>query len=430
MKNFKFYCKLITFSSVCLISPMVSAQDDLEIRKKAMKDSDERLQGVYERNLPNKKEASVVRNYPEEFRVIRENAQKKENEIAQKQAEYQRISEEYAAMLVEDKISHEKRVETINKQQQPFLNYLGSALPHINVFDKADWYTDRLFVLIEGPKVRKLNYREVKELNYSAATTALTTFDAVKTNATYEDLMALLDEGKLLFHSTRTRINYIYERFPEQTKATELFELNFLPYYYGANRSFVIPAEKINNFIDAPMYYPPTYFDTGSDKENIEITGRFVALTNKYPNEGLSAAKKARYHINPFVIFAQSLNSDKVAPEKITKLKNENYWRAIYCFNTEENLVEAFSWLNCQKDMYAKLKSLTPEDWLAMGSGIYTLKHLEAKFLIKGLLGGGEMKYWDDLSKKYKSINNAVTIMDKEIAKERKAKEKIERQNK
>ena len=429
MKNSTLNLRLIAFSSVLLLNQFVFAQDDNEKRQKALKETNEQLQGVYERNLPNKKSSSV-RNYSDEIRIARESAQKKENEIIQKQEEYEQIEKEYAAFIVKDRISHEERIEAIRKKQEPFIDFLATNLPNINAFDKLDWYNDHLFIMIEGPKVKKLNDKEVQELNYAAASTALTTFDAVKTTATYDELLSLLDEGKLLFHSTRTRIGYLNERFPAQTKATELFELNFLPYYYGANRSYLLPPEELNNFIDAPMYYPPTYFETGSRNEKKEISKRFVDLTNKYPKEGLLAAKNVRIHLNPFVSYAQLLGTTENTPEKIIQLKNDNYWRAIYSRNNTANLKEAFGWLNCQKDMYAKLKNLSPEDWLAMGSGVQTLSRLEAKFIIKGLLDGNEAIYNDKLSNKYKNLKKAEDMWNKQIDKEYKEEKRLERKNK
>lgn len=405
------------------------AQDANELRQRAAKINEAQLNRTYQNNLPNAR-GSSVRDVSADIRLAREAAQKQENEIAQKQAEYERIKVGYEAAVAAEKIRHEERVEAITKQQEPFLNYLGTQLRNISIFDKADWYTDHLFVMIEGPKVRKLNYAEVKELDYAAASTAITTFDAVNAKATYPELIALLDEGKLLFHSTRTRIASFYERFPEHTKETELFELTLLPYYYGANRSFLQPAEEIENYIDAPMYYPATYFETGSPNENREIAARFVALTDKYPEEGLAAAKNARAHLNPFISYAESLKSDSGTQEKIIALKNENYWRAIHTRNDKKHLAAAFGWLNAQKDMYDKLKSLNPEGWLGMGSGVYTLSHLSTTFMIKGLLGGDPAPYFDLLSNKYKNLKKAVAISDKELEKKRKAEDKLERQKK
>lgn len=426
MRSSKLYTQLIVFSFACLLSQTVFAQTENEKRQKANKENDEHLKRVYENNLPNAKGSSLS-NVSEDIRIAREAAQKKENEIVQKQAEYEQTKKELAVYAAEDKIRHEERVQAIKKQQQPFMNYLGTELPNIKLFDKVDWYTDHIFIAVEGPKVKRLNNKEVKELDYAAASTALTTFDAVKTKATFEELVSLLDEGKLLFHSTRTGIAYLYERFPEQTKATELFELDFLPYYYGANRSFLVPAEEIK-YTTAPMYYPPTYFEMGDRNENKEIAERFVALTNKYPKEGLKAAQKARTHLNPFISYAQLLNSDNTPPEKIIELKNENYWRAIYSINNIEHLQEAFSWLNSQKDMKAKLEKLSPEEWLNMGNGIYTLYHLDVIFMIKGIFGGGEVGYHDILSNKYKNLKKARAIKDKEIDKKNKEEERLERQ--
>ena len=207
-----------------------------------------------------------------------------------------------------------------------------------------------------------------------------------------------------------------------------MLDLGFLPYYYGANRQFLEPAEETNNYYDAPMYYPPTYFETGNRNENKEIAERFVALTNKYPKEGLKAALEARRHLNPFVSYAQLLNSDNTPPEKIIELKNENYWRAIYSINNIEHLKEAFSWLNSQKDMKAKLEKLSPEEWLNMGNGIYTLYHLDVIFMIKGIFGGGEAGYHDILSNKYKNLKKAKAIKDKEIDQKNKEEEKLKRQ--
>ena len=405
------------------------AQDANELRQREAKINEAQLNRVYQNNLPNAR-GSSVRNVSEDIRLAREAVQKQEYELAQKQAEYARIKEDYDAVVAKDKIRHEQRVEAIRKQQQPFLNYLGTELPNISIFDKGDWYTDHLFVMIEGPKVTKLNYAEVNELDYLAASTAINTFDAVKTNGTYPELLALLDEGKLLFHSVRNRIAFLYERFPQQTKETELFELALLPYYYGANRPFLAPAEELENYIDAPMYYPPTYFETGSGKENKEIAARFVALTNKYPKEGLAAANNARRHLNPFVLYAQSLNTDNGTPEQIIALKNENYWRAVHTKNSKTHLTEAFNWLNTHKDMFDKLKNLSPEGWLDMGSGVYTLSHLNTTFMIKGLLGGDPVPYYDLLPNKYKNLKKAVAIKDKEIEKKRKEDEKLERQKK
>ena len=403
------------------------AQDANELRQRAAKINETQLNRTYENNLPNAR-GSSVRDVSADIRLAREAVQKQEYELAQKQAEYARIKEDYAAVVADNKIRHEERVEAIRKQQEPFMNYLGTQLLNISIFDKADWYTDHLFVMIEGPKVRKLNYAEVKELDYLAASTAINTFDAVKTTATYPELVALLDEGKLLFHSARNRIAFLYERFPQQTKETELFELTLLPYYYGANRPFLAPAEELENYIDAPMYYPPTYFETGSGKENKEIGARFAALTNKYPNEGLAAAKNARRHLNPFVLYAQSLNTDNGTSEQITALKNENYWRAVHTKNSKTHLTEAFNWLNTQKEMFDKLKNLSPEAWLDMGSGVLTLSHLSTTFMIKGLLGGDPVPYYDLLTNKYKNLKKAVAIQDKEIEKKIAADKKLERQ--
>ena len=426
MKHSILYLNLIIISFICSLSQIASAQTEHEKRQRVLKENTEQLNRVYENNLPNAR-GSSVRDLSGEIRAAREAFQKKENEIAQKQAEYEQFKESRAAYVAKNKLEHEARVEAIRKQQQPFMVYLGTELRNINIFDKADWYTDHLFMMIEGPKVAKLNYKEVKELNYATASTALTTFDAVKTTASYDGLVSLLNEGKLLFHSTRTRLAYLYERFPEQTKVTELFELSFLPIYYGANRPFLVPAEEIR-FSDAPMYYPPTYFETGSRNENKEIAERFVTLTNKYPKEGLAAAKNARTHLNPFISYAHLLNSDNGTSEKIIELKNENYWRAIHSHNNTAHLTEAFSWLNTHKSTYTRLKELTPEEWLDMGSGVYTLSGLQATFMIKGLLGGEPAPYYDYLSNKYKQLKKAVAIKDKEIDKEIKEENRLKRQ--
>lgn len=429
MKFTRIFLKLLSIILVGLTYQTTSAQTDYEKRQKASKENEQQLNRVYQNNLPNSRGSSVKNgNISEDIRIARAAAQQKENEIAAKQAAYEQTKKDLAEYAEEDKIRHKQRVKAIVKEQQPFMNYLSAELLNINIFDKADWYTDHLFIMVEGPKVRKMRSAEVEKLNYAAASTALTTFDAVKKEAPYQELVSLLDEGKLLFHSTRTRIAFLYERFPEQTKATELFELNFLPFYFGANRSYMMPAEEIDNYIDAPMYYPSTYFETGSRTENSEIAERFVALTNKYPTEGVAAAKNARRHLNPFVIFLQLLNTDNQTPEKTIALKNENYWRAIHSKNTDKNLKEAFNWLNCQKEMYAKLKDLSPEGWLDMGSSVFTLQHLDATFMIKGLLGGEPAPYTDLLSKKYKNLKKAVAIKDKALDTERKEKEKLERQ--
>ncbi len=428
MKHSKIYISLIVSGLIYSLSQPAAAQTEHELRQKALKENTEQLNRVYQNNLPNAR-GSSVRDLSGEIRAAREAAEKEEKEIAKKQAEYEKSMQDYAEYLVTNKLQHEARVEAIRKQQQPFLTYLGKELPNINIYDKADWYTDHLFVMIEGPKVAKLNYKEVKELDYAGASTALSTFDAVKTTAPYDALITLLDEGKLLFHSTRTRLAYLYQRFPEQTQATEIFELNLLPQYYGANRPFLMPAKEIE-FSDAPMYYPPTCFETGSRIENKEVTERFVSLTNKYPAEGLAAAKNARGHLNPFFSYVQLLDSDNEAPDKILALKNENYWRAIHTYNSSAHLVEAFNWLNTQKNMYTKLKELSPEEWLQMGNGIYTLSNLRATFMIKGLLGGAAVPYYDFLFNKYKNIKKAVSIKDKQIDEENKAQKKLERQKK
>jgi len=403
------------------------AQDAHELRQRAAKNNETQLNRTYENNQPNAR-GSSVRDVSADIRLAREAVQKQEYELAQKQAEYAQFKEDYKEMVTNEKFRHEERVEAIRKQQEPFLNYLGTKLLNISIFDKADWYTDHLFIMIEGPNVRKLNNLEVKELDYAAASTALTTFDAVKATATYPELIALLDEGKLLFHSTRTRIASLYERFPQQTKETELFELSLLPYYYGANRPFLEVSEEIENNLNSSMYYPPTYFETGSGKENKEIAARFAALTDKYPKEGFAAAKNARRHLNPFVSFAQSLNSDDGTPEQIIALKKENYWRAIHTRTNKTQLSAAFSWLNCQKDMYDKLKNLNPEGWLDMGSSPYRMAHLNATFMIKGILGGDPAPYNDLLSNKYKNLKKAVAIRDEELEKKRNEAEKLERQ--
>lgn len=421
MRHSKLYNKLMVFSFLCMLSQMAFAQDENEKRQKALKENTEQLNRVYENNLPNKRGSSVG-NVSEDIRIAREAAQKKENEIAKKQAEYEKYEQakkDLAVYAAKDKIRHEEHVEAIRKQQQPFMNYLGTELRNINIFDKADWYTDHIFIVVEGPKVAKLNGKEVKELDYPAASTALTTFDAVKTKATYEELVSLLDEGKLLFHSTRTRIDYLYERFPEQTKATELFELDVLPYYYGANRSFLVPAEEINNYIDAPMYYPPTYFETGDRDENKEVAERFVFLTNKYPKEGLAATQNVRRHLNPFISYVHLLNSDNTSPEKIIELKNENYWRAIHSKNNIKYLTEAFEWLASQKNMNTKLKELSAEEWLDMGATAKTLASLHIKIYVK---------YGVTLNQIYKKLNKAKAIEDKEFDKQYKEKERLERQ--
>jgi len=78
--------------------------------------------------------------------------------------------------------------------------------------------------------------------------------------------------------------------------------------------------------------------------------------------------------------------------------------------------------------MYDKLKNLSPEGWLDMGSDVFTLAHLEATFLIKGLLGGEPAPYSDLLSNKYKNLKKAVALRDKEIEKKNAADKKLKHQ--
>ncbi|RZK65403.1 MAG: hypothetical protein EOO85_28360 [Pedobacter sp.] len=84
--------------------------------------------------------------------------------------------------------------------------------------------------------------------------------------------------------------------------------------------------------------------------------------------------------------------------------------------------------MNTQKSTYTRLKELTPEEWLDMGNGVYTLSGLNTTFMIKGLLGGAPVPYYAYLINKYKNLKKAVAIRNKEIDKAIKEKHRLERQ--
>jgi|GEM_PF-5601267 len=50
---------------------------------------------------------------------------------------------------------------------------------------------------------------EIKPLDYDGASIAINIFDAVKTTSSYEDLLTLVEEGRLLFHSARADSVYV-----------------------------------------------------------------------------------------------------------------------------------------------------------------------------------------------------------------------------
>lgn len=399
----------LLFLTLCT-SALAFSQTDYEKRQAQNKVDNARLNTTYTNNLPNYS-GSNVRDVSQDIRIAREAYQKQENEFAKRQQEMSDLRATMRAYEEQAKLDHVARVDAIDKQQYPFMVYLGSKLPNINLYDKVIWYGDQMFVNVEGPKPKYFYNEEATTQNFTGATTAIEVFQKVKETATFEDLANLLQEGKLLFLSNNENLKYLYTRFPERKADTERLELELLPYFFGANRSYLEPIYDEQG-MDTKMYYPSTSYEVSDKTKRKEMVDRFLELNNKYPQQGAEALKLFRRHLNPYIKYVQLMDAYANYDRTITEIQNEMYLKAIHSKITGSDAQTAFASLIQNKAIHEKLKQLTPEDWIMMAEEQqYSVGSIwDVQIYLKN-------KGWINLGERYKNLDKAKTIWNKEITK-------------
>ncbi|RYG47041.1 MAG: hypothetical protein EOO01_15395 [Chitinophagaceae bacterium] len=237
-------------------------------------------------------------------------------------------------------------------------------------------------------------------------------------------------------------ILFLYDKFPEQKKTTELLELKQLPYFFGADRPYLnhrwAGLKDYTNDVYPGCFYE--YTSTPASVRN-ELLQRFVDLATKYPEEGLIAAGFCRSHINPFTLYAET-KSDLTDAQK-----EDCYWKAIHVkrampdVDYESSIVKTqyitldggrdyvflllkkpLTWLIENRE--DRIKSLSPADWTDISdrtgcslNDIRVVKiFVKRKYIYENV----------ELVKKYKNFKTAYQNMEKEI--EKRFKEQRERQ--
>lgn len=402
MKNYLFTLTLCT-------TALAFSQTDYEKRQAQNKVDNERLNTTYTNNLPNKS-GSNVRDVSQDIRIARENYQKKEYEYAKYQEEMSDMKAWMKNYEEQKKLDHAAHVEAVKNQQYPFLQYIRNKLPNVNLYDKVVWYDDHLFVNIEGPKPKYFSDHEATTQNFAGATTAIEVFQSVKETATFDDLAKLVFEGKLLFFTNNKNLNYLYTRFPERKADIELIELQLLPYFFGANRTYLEPIYDKDG-METAMYYPSSSFEIADKPEKQEMVDRFLELNKKYPQQGQEALKLFRRHLNPYMKYTQLM--DRYTNNQSTQdIKNEMYLKAIHTKLTGSDAKTAFGALVQNKEMHEKLKLLTVEDWRLMAEeqqgNMNDIWRVQIYLKNKG---------WINLGNRYSNLEKARNLWDKEITK-------------
>ena len=403
MKNYLFTITLCT-------TALAFSQTDYEKRQAQNKVDNERLNTTYTNNLPNKS-GSNVRDVSQDIRIARENYQKKEYEYAKYQEEMSDMKAWMKNYEEQKKLDHAAHVEAVKNQQYPFLQYIRNKLPNVNLYDKVIWYDDHLFVNIEGPKPKYFSNHEATTQNFAGATTAIEVFQTVKETATFDDLAKLVFEGKLLFFTNNKNLKYLYTRFPERKADIELIELQLLPYFFGANRTYLQPIYDKDG-MDTEMYYPSSSYEIADKPEKQEMVNRFLELNKKYPQQGEEALKLFRRHLNPYIKYVQLMDAYANYDRTITEIQNEMYLKAIHSKITGSDAQTAFASLIQNNAIHEKLKQLTPEDWIMMAEEQqYSVGSIwDVQIYLKN-------KGWINLGERYKNLDKAKTIWNKEITK-------------
>jgi len=320
-------CSTIFLATIFACIQQVKAQTDLEKRQQSNKTFDEHLNKVYENNLPNKKGATYTALTPAEIaaswkggKTLNEKPQSTAENSSNRIMIYNEYTEHYD---MPSEMSTIGISEGNNKMLDQTMHKIASK-NYLYLPDKIDWYKDIYFATAMNSDM-VLQLKNIKTLDYDSASDAVLKFSEESSGKTYEQLIELIKKASILPMATRNMILYLYEKFPERKEQTELMELQQLPYFFGANRSYLFPVwRRLYEYTNNP--YPGSFYENMNAAPALrsEVLERFITLATKYPNEGLVTAGFCRPHLNPFTLYAETKTN-------LNDLQKENlYWNALH----------------------------------------------------------------------------------------------------
>ncbi len=153
-------------------------------------------------------------------------------------------------------------------------------------------------------------------VDYRSAADAYMAFVRDSSSASYDTLMARAKRTRLLPYATSRVHAKLRERFPERIEAIEQDELMAKAYYFGANRPNVFMGS------NGSIAYPVSRVEDSELGNDLRaaMVKRFVALSNKYPQQAMIAAGYCRPHTSPFLLYAKWCKNDSCRADMYTRV--------------------------------------------------------------------------------------------------------------
>lgn len=355
MQILKRATKLSLFYVIVTFTSSVFAQDDLEIRQKAMKDNNESLNTVYLNNLPNQKTVRAGSLSADELEKVAEKlkraTQGNTNYIdTRTDADKARVRRE-----IDDSRYYQKK-----RDDELIKTYGEMAEENVKLgFTKNEGYRLARYATLPTDGDTK---------GFDAVNNAKNAFVLFNENfdiATYDELVALAQTFKLAGYSCIVSLRKIALRFPERSSEVDLLLLNQLPYFYG----YKDVTDKLINFEATPI------------AENENVAKDFIRIFEQDPIVTNNVAFQCI--MSPYESYAvrdwMEQNKNKLGDKFLILLRSED---AMITTEDADTYYNASYYKQYYKQDILKL----------LGCSLYFRKH---KTLIKKLT----LKDWKEISR-------------------------------